>query len=101
MKGQGTNYAMWRERLASMWDFLRDRFNDVPSPLRPVLVIALLLAGLNRLGNIELQPQLEGCVSQPGIAVCVMLAIAAAPYTVLALGALRWILFGIISRIRR
>ena len=86
---------------SAMWDFLRDRFNDVPRQLRPLFVIAFLLVALNRLGKIELQPQLEGCVSQPGIAVCVLLVIAAAPYAVLALGILRWILSGVVSRIRR
>ena len=84
-----------------MWDFLRAQFSHAPRPLRPLFVIAFLLAGLNRLNKIEYQPQLEECLAQPGMVGCIGLGIAASPYAVLALGLLFLVLFSIASRIRR
>ena len=90
------------ERLAEgMWDFLREQLDHVPRPLRLLFVIAFLLAGLNRLNKIEFQPQLEECLSQPGIVGCIGLGIAASPYLVLIAGLLCFVLLRFAASIRR
>ena len=95
------NCVALRGSRRNMWDFLREQFDRVPIPLRTSFAAAVALAGLNRITGIDFPTELQQCVSQTNPAQCIGLGIASAPYVVLGVGLLHFIVTRVIASIRR
>ena len=84
-----------------MWDFLRERFDRVPVPLRTGFLAAIAIASLNRVTGVDFPTELRQCLPQATLTNCIGLGIASVPYVVLGVGLLYFVVTRAVAGIRR